>query len=185
MNLPGAADVNGVYNGRTQSLDTTVRKEHAMYDITPCLWFDRQGEEAAGYYVSIFENSEILEISRYGEGAPLPAGTALVVTFSIDGRKFMALNGGPAFTFNEAVSFYVNAETQAEIDRLWSALTRDGGEPGQCGWLKDKYGVSWQIVPPILTELLSDPDREKAGRVMQAMLGMGKLDIAELEAAAR
>ena len=156
-----------------------------MYDITPCLWFDREAEEAAGYYVSIFDSSEILEISRYGEGAPLPAGTALVVTFSIDGRKFMALNGGPAFAFNEAVSFYVNARTQADIDRLWAALTRDGGEPGRCGWLKDKYGVSWQVVPPILTELLSDPDQEKAGRVMQAMLGMGKLDIAELEAAAR
>lgn len=155
-----------------------------MYDITPCLWFDTQAEEAAAYYTSIFENSEILDVSRYGEGAPMPAGTALVVTFTIDGRKFQALNGGPAFTFSEAVSFYVNAPTQDEIDRLWDALTRDGGEPSQCGWLKDKYGVSWQIVPPLLGELLSDPDQEKSARVMQAMLGMGKLDIAQLLAAA-
>lgn len=156
-----------------------------MYDIAPCLWFDTQAEEAAAYYTSIFENSEILEVSRYGEGAPMPAGTALVVTFTIDGRKFQALNGGPVFTFSEAISFYANAATQEEIDRLWDALTRDGGEPSQCGWLKDKYGVSWQIVPPVLGELLSDPDQEKAGRVMQAMLGMGKLDIAQLQAAAR
>ncbi len=155
-----------------------------MYDITPCLWFDTQAEEAADYYTSIFENSEILDVSRYGEGAPMPAGTALVVTFTIDGRKFQALNGGPAFTFSEAVSFYVNAPTQDEIDRLWDALTRDGGEPSQCGWLKDKYGVSWQIVPPLLGDLLSDPDEEKSARVMQAMLGMGKLDIAQLLAAA-
>jgi predicted 3-demethylubiquinone-9 3-methyltransferase (glyoxalase superfamily) len=156
-----------------------------MYDIAPCLWFDTQAEEAANYYVEIFENSKIVEVSRYGEGAPMPAGTALVVSFTIDGRPFQALNGGPAFTFSEAVSFYVNAATQEEIDRLWDALTRDGGEASQCGWLKDKYGVSWQIVPPILGELLADPDQEKAGRVMQAMLRMGKLDIAQLQAAAR
>jgi predicted 3-demethylubiquinone-9 3-methyltransferase (glyoxalase superfamily) len=155
-----------------------------MYDIAPCLWFDTQAEEAANYYVEIFENSKIVEVSRYGEGAPMPAGTALVVSFTIDGRPFQALNGGPAFTFSEAVSFYVNAATQEEIDRLWDALTRDGGEASQCGWLKDKYGVSWQIVPPILGELLADPDQEKAGRVMQAMLRMGKLDIAQLQAAA-
>lgn len=155
-----------------------------MYDIAPCLWFDTQAEEAANYYVAIFENSKILEVSRYGEGAPMPAGTALVVSFTIDGRPFQALNGGPAFTFSEAVSFYVNAATQEEIDRLWDALTRDGGEPSQCGWLKDKYGVSWQIVPPILGKLLADPDQEKAGRVMQAMLRMSKLDIAQLQAAA-
>lgn len=155
-----------------------------MYDIAPCLWFDTQAEEAANYYVEIFENSKIIEVSRYGEGAPMPAGTALVVSFTIDGRPFQALNGGPAFTFSEAVSFYVNAATQEEIDRLWDALTRDGGEASQCGWLKDKYGVSWQIVPPILGELLADPDQEKAGRVMQAMLRMGKLDIAQLQAAA-
>lgn len=156
-----------------------------MYDIAPCLWFDTQAEEAANYYVEIFENSKIVEVSRYVEGAPMPAGTALVVSFTIDGRPFQALNGGPAFTFSEAVSFYVNAATQEEIDRLWDALTRDGGEASQCGWLKDKYGVSWQIVPPILGELLADPDQEKAGRVMQAMLRMGKLDIAQLQAAAR
>lgn len=156
-----------------------------MYDITPCLWFDTQAEEAATYYTSIFKNSEILEVSRYGEGAPMPAGTALVATFTIDGTMFKALNGGPAFHFTEAISFYANASTQEEIDRLWDALTRDGGEPSQCGWLKDKYGLSWQIVPPILGELLTDPDREKAGRVMQAMLQMSKLDIAALEAAAQ
>ena len=154
-----------------------------MQKITPCLWFDTQAEEAANYYVSIFKNSEIREVSRYGEGAPMPAGTALVVNFVLEGVEFQALNGGPAFSFTEATSFYVNAATQDEIDELWDKLTADGGQPSQCGWLKDKYGLSWQIVPPVLGELLNDPDQQKAGRVMQAMLGMGKIEIAGLRAA--
>ncbi|AWB87751.1 VOC family protein [Mycetocola zhujimingii] len=156
-----------------------------MQRITPCLWFDDQAEEAARFYVSVFPNSEIVHVSRYGEGAPMPAGTVLVVLFRLDGVDFQALNGGPAFTFSEAVSFYVNADDQAEIDRLWDTLIADGGQPSQCGWLKDKYGLSWQIVPPVLNEMLEDPDVEKARRVMQSMLGMSKLDIAALQAAYR
>lgn len=142
-----------------------------------------EAEEAANYYVSVFANSEIREIPRYGEGAPFPAGTALVVNFTVDGVEFQALNGGPYFTFTEAVSFFVAAETQEEIDYFWDELTSGGGEPSQCGWLKDRYGVSWQIVPPVLGELLSDPDASAAGRVMQAMLAMTKIDIAALRAA--
>ena len=153
-----------------------------MSQISPFLWFDTQAEEAAEFYVSVFKNSEILGVSRYGEGAPRPAGSAISVTFVLDGLEFQALNGGPEFTFTEAVSFFVNAATQAEIDDLWEKLT-DGGEPGRCGWLTDKYGLSWQVVPPVLGELLGDPDPVKSGRVMQAMLGMGKLDIAALRAA--
>lgn len=154
-----------------------------MQNITPCLWFDDQGEDAANFYVSIFERSRILGVSRYGEGAPVPAGTAMVVEFELDGLRLQALNGGPAFNFTEAISLSIAAPTQADIDRLWDALTADGGEPGQCGWLKDKYGLSWQVVPPRLSELLSDPDPAKAGAVMQTMLPMGKLDLAALEAA--
>lgn len=154
-----------------------------MQNITPCLWFDDQGEDAANFYVSIFERSRILDVSRYGEGAPVPAGTAMVVEFELDGLRLQALNGGPAFNFTEAISLSIAAPTQADIDRLWGALTADGGEPGQCGWLKDKYGLSWQVVPPRLSELLSDPDPAKAGAVMQAMLPMGKLDLGALEAA--
>ena len=154
-----------------------------MQKISPFLWFDDQAEEAASYYVSIFKNSAILGVSRYGEGAPHPAGTAMSVSFVLDGLEFTALNGGPQFTFTEAISLFVTAETQDEVDDLWEKLTSGGGEPSQCGWLKDKYGLSWQIVPPVLFELLGDPDPEKSGRVMQAMLGMGKLDIAGLRAA--
>ena len=154
-----------------------------MQSIRPCLWFDGQAEDAANFYVSVFPNSTILDVSRYGEGAPFPAGTALVVTFALNGQEFQALNGGPHFTFSEAISFSVNAETQPEIDRLWADLIDGGGEPSQCGWLKDRYGLSWQIIPPVLGELLGDPDPAKSGRVMRAMLGMTKLDIAELCAA--
>lgn len=153
-----------------------------MQKITPFLWFDTQAEEAANYYVSIFKNSEILGVSRYGEGAPRPAGTAMSVTFVLDGLELQALNAGPEFTFTEAISFLVSAETQDEIDHLWEKLT-SGGTPGQCGWLKDRYGLSWQIVPPILGELLGDPDPNKSSRAMQAMLGMSKIDIAGLRAA--
>ena len=153
-----------------------------MQKISPFLWFDNQAEEAANFYASIFKNSEIRTVSRYGEGAPMPAGTALAVTFVLDGLEVQALNAGPQFPFTEAISLLVTAETQPEIDDLWEKLTT-GGEGGPCGWLKDKYGLSWQIVPPILGELLGDPDPAKAGRVMQAMLRMGKLDIAALRAA--
>ncbi|MFT2816640.1 VOC family protein [Leifsonia sp. A12D58] len=153
-----------------------------MQKISPFLWFDHQAEEAALFYISVFPRSEMINVSRYGEGAPLPAGTVMSVSFVLDGVEFFALNGGPMHTFSEAISFYVTAENQQEIDAYWDALTAEG-EPGQCGWLKDKFGLSWQIVPPILSELLGDRDQERAGRVMQAMLGMTKIDIAGLHAA--
>ena len=155
----------------------------SMQKISPFLWFNDQAEEAANFYVSTFKNSAILGVSRYGEGAPRPAGTAMSVTFVLDGLEFQALNGGPEVTFTEAISLFVTAETQDEIDDLWLKLTSGGGGPSQCGWLKDRYGLSWQIVPPVLFELLGDPDPNKSSRVMQAMLGMGKLDIAGLRAA--
>jgi predicted 3-demethylubiquinone-9 3-methyltransferase (glyoxalase superfamily) len=153
-----------------------------MQTIGPFLWFDDQAEEAAQFCTSVFPRSSILDVTRYGEGAP-QAGTAMLVTFVLDGLELQALNGGPGFPFTEAVSLYVKAETQGEIDDLWARLT-DGGEPGRCGWLKDRYGFSWQVVPPVLGELLSDPDPARAGRAMRAMLGMSKLDIAALRAAA-
>jgi predicted 3-demethylubiquinone-9 3-methyltransferase (glyoxalase superfamily) len=154
-----------------------------MQKITPCLWFDTQAEEAATFYCSVFKNARIVEISRYGEAGPRPADMVLTVAFELDGQEFVALNGGPEFTFNEAVSFQVNCQSQAEVDEFWERLS-DGGETGPCGWLKDKYGVSWQVIPTRLSELLSDPDAEKAQRVMKAMLQMGKIEIAELERAA-
>ncbi|SDS92750.1 VOC family protein [Microterricola viridarii] len=154
-----------------------------MNSIKPCLWFDSQAEDAANFYVALFANARILTVSRYGEGGPMPAGTALAVEFELDGLSVQAINGAPAPGFSEAISLSVSAPTQADIDRLWDALTADGGAPGRCGWLTDKFGVSWQIVPPRLGELLSDPDPAKAGRAMQAMLTMTKLDIAVLEAA--
>ena len=154
-----------------------------MQKISPFLWFNDQAEEAANFCVSIFKNSAILGVSRYGDGGPRPAGTAMSVSFVLDGLQFTALNGGPQFTFTEAISLFVTAETQDEIDHLWEKLTSGGGAPSQCGWLKDKYGLSWQIVPPVLFELLGDPDPDKSSRVMQAMLGMSKLDIAGLRAA--
>jgi predicted 3-demethylubiquinone-9 3-methyltransferase (glyoxalase superfamily) len=150
--------------------------------ITPNLWFDTESEEAANFYVSLFENSKIVEVTRFGEAGPRPAGMVMTVTFLLDGQEFVALNGGPEFKFNESLSLVVNCENQAEVDRLWDALS-DGGEPGQCGWLKDRFGLSWQIVPTVLNELVADPDPEKSQRVMQAMLGMKKLDIAGLERA--
>ena len=154
-----------------------------MQKIRPCLWFDTDGEDAAQFYTSIFPNSRIVEVARYGSAGPRPEGTVMTVTFELDGLQFIALNGGPNFTFNEAISFEVDCETQEEVDGFWDALT-DGGEEGPCGWLKDRYGVSWQIVPKILSELIGDPDREKSQRVMAAMLKMGKIEIAELERAA-
>ena len=154
----------------------------AKQKITPFLWFDSSAEEAAHLYVSVFKNSKVTSVSRHGEAGPGPKGSAMSVTFQIDGQEFMALNGGPLFKFTEAISLFVNCETQDEIDRLWSKLS-DGGEPGQCGWLRDKFGLSWQIVPNVLGELMGDPDPEKSKRVTQAMLKMGKLDIAGLRRA--
>jgi len=157
-----------------------------MQKITPFLWFNDQAEEAANYYVSIFKNSKIVRVDRYQtDGAEVsgrPDGSVMTVAFELDGQTFTALNGGPVFKFNEAISFVVNCETQAEVDELWRKLTA-GGEEVQCGWLKDKFGVSWQVVPAILDTLLRDPDPVKAGRAWQAMLAMKKIDIAELQRA--
>jgi predicted 3-demethylubiquinone-9 3-methyltransferase (glyoxalase superfamily) len=151
--------------------------------ITPCLWFDTEGEEAARFYTSVFPNSRIVEIARYGSAGPRPEGMVMTVSFELDGQEFIALNGGPDFTFNESISFQVNCETQEDVDTFWSKLS-DGGEEGPCGWLKDKYGVSWQVVPIVLAELIGDPDREKSQRVMRAMLNMKKIEIDALERAA-
>lgn len=158
-----------------------------MQKITPFLWFDSQAEEAVNFYVSIFKNSRIGKVTRYEEeGAKVsgqPEGSVMTVEFQLDGQDFIALNGGPQFKFTEAISFSVSCETQEEIDELWAKLTADGGAEVQCGWLKDKYGLSWQIVPPILGELLADKDAAKAKRVMKAMLQMKKIDIPTLKQA--
>ena len=156
--------------------------------ITPCLWFDRQADDAAKFYTSIFKNSRIGAISRYGEAGReihgMPAGTVLTVAFELDGHSFTALNGGPQFTFNEAISLQVNCDTQQEIDHYWNRLS-EGGDPRsqQCGWLKDQFGLSWQVVPTVLPRLMTDPDPKKSERVMTALLQMKKLDIAALERA--
>jgi predicted 3-demethylubiquinone-9 3-methyltransferase (glyoxalase superfamily) len=154
-----------------------------MTSISPFLWFDDQAEEAANFYVSLFPNSRILSVGRYPEGSPFPAGTAMSVSFVLDGLEVQAMNAGPAFPFTEAISFFVQAGTQETIDLYWDALISGGGEPSRCGWLKDRWGLSWQIVPPLLGQLLSDPDADRAARVMAVMMGMQKLVIAELEAA--
>jgi predicted 3-demethylubiquinone-9 3-methyltransferase (glyoxalase superfamily) len=154
-----------------------------MSRITPWLWFDTQSEEAATFYTSLFENSRITGIERYGEGGPGPAGSVMTVSFELDGLPVVALNGGPVFTLNEAFSLQVSCDSQAEVDRLWDRLT-EGGEESQCGWCKDRFGVSWQIVPTRLRELLSDPDPQRAQRAAQAMLEMKKIDVAALERAA-
>jgi len=153
-----------------------------MQKITPFLWFDDQAEEAVNYYTSIFKNSKIGSIARYGEGTPKPAGTVMTVTFQLEGQEFVALNGGPEFAFTPAISFFVNCQTQVEVDDLWEKLSA-GGEEGQCGWLKDKYGISWQIVPTILGQLLQDKDEAKSQSVLNAMLQMRKIDIAKLKQA--
>ncbi|VVB89065.1 3-demethylubiquinone-9 3-methyltransferase [uncultured archaeon] len=153
-----------------------------MQKITPFLWFDGKAEEAMNFYTSIFKNSKIVSIMRYGEEGPGQKGTVMGVTFQLDGQEFMALNGGPQFTFSPAISFFVNCETQQEVDELWEKLS-EGGEKQQCGWLKDKYGVSWQIVPTVLGEMLNDPDSAKSQRVMKAMLQMDKIDIEDLKRA--
>ena len=144
--------------------------------ITPYLWFDDQAEEAANFYTSIFKDSKIEEVTRYGKAGPRPEGMAMTVSFKLQGQEFVALNGGPEFKFNEAISFLVSCDSQEEVDYFWNNLS-EGGEEGPCGWLKDKYGVSWQIIPTALPELLSNPDPEKSQRVMAAMLQMSKIDI--------
>jgi predicted 3-demethylubiquinone-9 3-methyltransferase (glyoxalase superfamily) len=153
-----------------------------MAKITPCLWFDTQGEAAATFYTSIFKNSRILSVTHYGSAGPRPEGMVMTVNFELDGLEFVALNGGPEFTFDEAISFQVNCESQAEIDEFWTKLS-DGGEQGPCGWLKDKFGLSWQVVPVGMIEMLNHPDKERGQRAMKAMLGMKKLDLAALQAA--
>ncbi|MEU9806500.1 VOC family protein [Mycobacterium sp. NPDC050853] len=149
-----------------------------MPTITPCLWFDTQAEEAANFYLSVFPNSRILEITHYGPNTPLPEGTVLTVEFELDGQRYTALNGGPQFTFDEAISFQIDCESQEDVDRYWTALTADGGEESQCGWLKDKFGVSWQVVPRELIDLIFHSDPVTGNAAMQAMMGMRKLDIA-------
>ena len=162
-----------------------------MQKISPFLWFDHEAEEAAKFYTSIFKNSKIGRILRYGEEAAKisstgqPAGSVLTVEFEIEGQKFVALNGGPRFKFNESISFAMNCETQEEVDYFWEKLTADGGEESQCGWLKDKFGLSWQVVPTVLIDMLQDKDSEKAERVMKVMLQMQKIDIKKLKAAHR
>ena len=156
-----------------------------MSSITNCLWFDGQAEEAAEFYVSVFPDSSVTAVSRYGEGAPFPAGTALTVEFQLNGTPYQGLNGGPQFSFNEAISFSISCADQAEVDYYWDKLTADGGSEGQCGWLKDKFGVSWQVVPQALGSIMSSDDAAGVGRAMQAFMGMQKFDIAALEAAYR
>lgn len=150
--------------------------------LTPFLWYDDNAEEAIRHYVSIFKDSKILSESRWGEGGPVPKGTLMSARFKLAGQEFLALNGGPMYRFTEAFSIYVDCETQAEVDELWEKLSA-GGEPGRCGWLKDKYGLSWQIIPTVLGEMLQDKDPTRARRVTEAMLSMGKIDIARLQQA--
>lgn len=151
--------------------------------ITPFLWFDGNAEEAMNFYVSVFKRSEVHSVMRWGEGAPGPVGSVITCSFSLDGQRFTALNGGPQFSFTEAVSFVIDCEDQAEVDYYWNALTADGGEESMCGWLKDKFGLSWQVIPRRLMELMSDSDPAKAGAVTQAMLQMRRIEIEKLEAA--
>jgi predicted 3-demethylubiquinone-9 3-methyltransferase (glyoxalase superfamily) len=154
-----------------------------MHRITPFLWFNDQAEEAMDFYVSVFKNSKVGSVSRYGDAGPGPKGKVMSATFTLEGQEFMALNGGPMYSFTPAISLFVSCETQAEVDELWEKLTADGGKPGRCGWLEDKFGLSWQIIPTVLGKLLGGPDGARAQRVMQAMLKMDKLDIAKLQAA--
>jgi len=153
-----------------------------MQKITPFLWFNDQAEEAMIFYVSIFKNSKVGRVTRYPKGSPGPEGKVMSVTFQLEGQEFMGLNGGPMFKFSEAISLFVDCETQEEVDDLWARLTA-GGEPGRCGWLKDKYGLSWQIIPRALMKLMQDPEPKKSQRVMQAMLKMSKIEVSELQRA--
>jgi predicted 3-demethylubiquinone-9 3-methyltransferase (glyoxalase superfamily) len=159
------------------------RKIKSDQKITPFLWFDGQAEEAANFYTSIFENSRIVEIARYGEVGPGEKGSVMTASFELERQKFVGLNGGPHYKFTPAISFYISCQTQEEVDYFWDRLLEGGGKPSQCGWLTDKFGVSWQVVPDVLIEFLQDEDREKAQRVMQAMLQMVKIDINKLEEA--
>ncbi len=154
-----------------------------MQKLTPCLWFDTQAEEAAAFYTSVFPNSSLGEISRYGEGMPQPAGTAMTVEFTLDGQNFTALNGGPEFAFTEAISYQIDCADQAEADRYWSELTADGGQESQCGWLKDKFGLSWQVVPAELAGIIGGPDPAGAQRAVAALMQMRKIDLAALRLA--
>jgi predicted 3-demethylubiquinone-9 3-methyltransferase (glyoxalase superfamily) len=160
-----------------------TRKIDTGQKITPFLWFDGQAEEAANFYTSIFDNSRILDVARYGEVGPGEKGSVMTVSFELEGQKFVGLNGGPHYKFTPAISFYIRCETQEEVDYFWERLLEGGGKPNQCGWLSDRFGVSWQVVPDALIEFLHDEDREKAQRVMQAMLQMVKIDIEKLQEA--
>jgi predicted 3-demethylubiquinone-9 3-methyltransferase (glyoxalase superfamily) len=171
--LMGKGNAPGPLEGRTLTMTT----------LTPCIWFDTEAEDAAHHYVSIFKNSQITEVTHYGEAAPRPADMVLTVAFELDGQPFTALNGGPDFTVTEAISFQVDCADQAEVDYFWDRLG-EGGEPGPCGWVKDKYGVSWQVIPRVMPELLADPDPARAQRAMAAMMKMGKLDVQALRDAA-
>jgi predicted 3-demethylubiquinone-9 3-methyltransferase (glyoxalase superfamily) len=153
-----------------------------MQKITPFLWFDNKAEEAANFYTSIFKNSKVTRVSRYGEAGPGPKGTVMSVTFQLEGQEFIALNGGPHFSFTPAISFFVNCETQAEVDELWEKLSA-GGTTSQCGWMTDRFGVTWQVIPTALGKLMGDPDPEKSARVIKAMLQMTKIDVKVLERA--
>ena len=155
-----------------------------MPRIVPNLWFDTESEEAAAFYTSIFPSSRVLSVIRYGEPGPREAGLVMTVEFELDGQRFMAINGGPEFTFNEAFSLEIRCSSQDEIDRYWDRLTADGGEPGPCGWLKDRFGVSWQVTHEAIEDMLNDADQAKVDRVMAAILQMGKLEMAEIERAA-
>jgi predicted 3-demethylubiquinone-9 3-methyltransferase (glyoxalase superfamily) len=159
-----------------------AKEESEMQKITPFLWFDGKAEEAMNFYISIFKNSKVGRVTRYGEGGPGPKGTVMSATFQLEGQEFMALNGGPQFRFTPAISFFVNCETQQEVDELWEKLS-EGGKKDRCGWLKDKYGLSWQIIPSALGRMLGDKDPEKSKRVMEAMLQMDKIDIKGLREA--
>lgn len=153
-----------------------------MQKIVPFLWFNGNAEEAANFYVSIFKNSKIINVSRFGDAGPGPKGAVMSVTFQLEGQQFYALNGGPQFSFTPAISLFVNCESQQEVDQLWNRLA-EGGHPNQCGWIQDKFGLSWQIIPTMLGQLLQDNDKEKAGRVMKAMMKMGKIDTEILQQA--
>ena len=155
-----------------------------MQKITPCLWFDTEGEEAAEFYVSLFGDAKILDVTRYGEAGPRPAGMVMTVSFILEGQEYTALNGGPEFPFTEAVSFQVSCEDQEEVDRFWGRLLEDGGTEGPCGWIKDRFGLSWQVIPTALPRLLSDPDPARAQRAMAASLQMPKSDVAAVAKAA-
>ncbi len=176
---------SGGFAGLTGDEALSGRREQKgleMNKITPCLWFDTEGEEAALFYTSVFPNSRIVDVARYGSAGPRPEGTVMTVSFELNGQRFVALNGGPQFTFSEAISFQVSCEGQDEVDALWSKLS-EGGEEGPCGWLKDRFGMSWQIIPTALAELIGDPDPERSQRAMRAMLSMKKIEIADLERA--